>query len=535
MSLRVIRQYERGVAFFLGRFWGTKGPGLIFLPAGFAAQKRVSLRIVALDIPPQDVITRDNVSVKVNAVLYMRVTDPAKAIIEIEDYLYATSQLAQTTLRSVLGEVELDELLSDREKINAVLKKIIDERTDPWGIEVSAVEVKDVDLPDQMKRAMARQAEAERERRAKVIAAQGELQASETLAQAARTLAHRAQRHPAPLPPDGHRDRRGEQLDDDLPDPDRAVHALPAGASSVSRRARPRCPAPVTEGGAARYRAPRRRPVRPDVPAPPRRGPDARAGLAWATAPRPGSIGPRSSGSSSGPPSCRPPTATSAEELTPEQVLALGREVGIPGRYLQQALLEERTRVVAVRPAGSVGPDRGARRRSWPSARCPGTAAGVEAALTEWMEEKELFCVQRRQPGRITWEPLGGVAAAVRRSTAAFSRGSAAMMLSPGRHRVRHHRWRSRPGWCHVMLTAEARKARAEFVGGGAALAGRGRGRCGPDGGPRRVAAGGPVSGAASALGIGYGGGAPVSARRSPASSSASSARWTSWSMAPPP
>jgi regulator of protease activity HflC (stomatin/prohibitin superfamily) len=189
VSLRVIRQYERGVAFFLGRFWGTKGPGLVFLPAGFAAQKRVSLRIVALDIPPQDVITRDNVSVKVNAVLYMRVTDPAKAVIEIEDYLYATSQLAQTTLRSVLGEVELDELLSDREKINAVLKKIIDERTDAWGIEVSAVEVKDVDLPDQMKRAMARQAEAERERRAKVIAAQGELQASQTLAQAARTLA----------------------------------------------------------------------------------------------------------------------------------------------------------------------------------------------------------------------------------------------------------------------------------------------------------------------------------------------------------
>jgi regulator of protease activity HflC (stomatin/prohibitin superfamily) len=189
ISLRVLRQYERGVSFFLGRFWGTKGPGLVFIPAGFATQKRVSLRIVAMDIPPQDVITRDNVSVKVNAVLYMRVTDPAKVIIEVEDYLYATSQLAQTTLRSVLGEVELDELLSDREKINAVLKKIIDERTDAWGIEVSAVEVKDVDLPDQMKRAMARQAEAERERRAKVIAAQGELQASETLAQAARNLA----------------------------------------------------------------------------------------------------------------------------------------------------------------------------------------------------------------------------------------------------------------------------------------------------------------------------------------------------------
>ena len=189
LSMRVLRQYERGVTFFLGKFWGTKGPGLIFLPAGFASQKRVSLRIVALDIPPQDVITRDNVSVKVNAVLYMRVTDPERAVIIIEDYLYATSQLAQTTLRSVLGEVELDELLSDREKINAVLKRIIDERTDAWGIEVSAVEVKDVDLPDQMKRAMARQAEAERERRAKVIAAQGELQASETLAQAAGNLA----------------------------------------------------------------------------------------------------------------------------------------------------------------------------------------------------------------------------------------------------------------------------------------------------------------------------------------------------------
>ncbi len=189
LSLRVLRQYERGVTFFLGRFWGTKGPGLIFLPAGFANQKRVSLRIAAVDIPPQDVITRDNVSVKVNAVLYMRVSEPAKTVLEIEDYMYATSQLAQTTLRSVLGEVELDELLSDREKINAVLKKIIDQRTEQWGIEVSAVEVKDVDLPDQMKRAMARQAEAERERRAKVINAQGELQASETLAQAARNLA----------------------------------------------------------------------------------------------------------------------------------------------------------------------------------------------------------------------------------------------------------------------------------------------------------------------------------------------------------
>lgn len=189
LSLRVLREYERGVAFFLGKYAGTKGPGLVFLPAFFATMKRVSLRIVALDIPPQDVITRDNVSVRVNAVLYMKAKEPSRAILEIEDFLYATSQLAQTTLRSVLGEVELDELLSDREKINAVLKRIIDERTEAWGIEVNAVEVKDVDLPETMKRAMARQAEAERERRAKVINAQGELQASETLAQAARMLA----------------------------------------------------------------------------------------------------------------------------------------------------------------------------------------------------------------------------------------------------------------------------------------------------------------------------------------------------------
>jgi regulator of protease activity HflC (stomatin/prohibitin superfamily) len=189
MSLRVMKQYERGVAFFLGRYWGTKGPGLVFVPAGFAHLKKVSLRIMALDIPAQDVITRDNVSVRVNAVLYMKVQNPEKVVIEIEDYLYATSQLSQTTLRSVLGEVELDELLSDREKINAILRRIIDERTEAWGIEVSAVEVKDVDLPENMKRAMARQAEAERERRAKVINAQGELQASETLAQAAHMLA----------------------------------------------------------------------------------------------------------------------------------------------------------------------------------------------------------------------------------------------------------------------------------------------------------------------------------------------------------
>ncbi len=187
-SLRIIKQYERGVSFFLGRYWNTKGPGLKFLPTALAHMHRVSLRTVALDIPPQDVITRDNVSVKVNAVLYMRVKDPAAAIIQIENYLYATSQMAQTTLRSVLGEHQLDDLLSEREKINNTLKLIIDKRTDDWGIEVSAVEVKDVDLPENMKRAMARQAEAERERRAKIINAEGELQAADKLAQAAHII-----------------------------------------------------------------------------------------------------------------------------------------------------------------------------------------------------------------------------------------------------------------------------------------------------------------------------------------------------------
>src|SRR5437899_8611072 len=187
-GLRVLREYERGVYFFLGRLWGAKGPGLIFLPPLFARMQKVSLRVVAMDIPPQDVITRDNISIKVNAVLYMKVRDAVRAVNEVENYLYATSQLAQTALRSVLGETELDELLMNREKINAILKNIIDKRTEDWGVEVSAVEVKDVDLPPEMKRAIARQAEAERERRAKVINAEGELQASEKLAQAAHII-----------------------------------------------------------------------------------------------------------------------------------------------------------------------------------------------------------------------------------------------------------------------------------------------------------------------------------------------------------
>ena len=187
-SLRVLNQYERGVMFFLGKYTGTKGPGLTFVPTLLSRMKRVSMRVVAMDIPAQEVITRDNISVTVNAVLYFRVSDPGLAILEIQDYLYATGQLAQTTLLSVLGQVELDELLADRRKVNELLRQIIDERTDFWGVEISAVEIKDVQLPETMRRAIARQAEAERERRAKVINAQGELQASETLAEAARVM-----------------------------------------------------------------------------------------------------------------------------------------------------------------------------------------------------------------------------------------------------------------------------------------------------------------------------------------------------------
>jgi regulator of protease activity HflC (stomatin/prohibitin superfamily) len=188
-SVRILREYERGVVFRLGRFVGVRGPGLILLIPMFEKMVRVTLRTIALDVPPQEVVTKDNVSVKVNAVMYFQVFDPSKAIIAVENYLYATSQMGQTTLRSILGEHELDDLLSNREKINQMLQKILDERTDPWGIKVSAVEVKDVDLPEGMKRALAKQAEAERERRAKVIHADGEFQASTKLAQAAAVMA----------------------------------------------------------------------------------------------------------------------------------------------------------------------------------------------------------------------------------------------------------------------------------------------------------------------------------------------------------
>lgn len=188
-SIKILREYERGVIFRLGRALPRpKGPGLILVFAPIDRMVRVSLRLVTLDIPPQDVITRDNVSVKVNAVVYFRVLDPLKAIIEVQDYLYATSQLAQTTLRSVLGEVELDELLAEREKLNTKLQEIIDRQTDPWGIKVQLVEIKHVDLPETMIRAIARQAEAERERRAKIIHADGEYQAAEKLTQAATIL-----------------------------------------------------------------------------------------------------------------------------------------------------------------------------------------------------------------------------------------------------------------------------------------------------------------------------------------------------------
>ena len=187
-AIRVLREYERGVIFRLGRLIAAKGPGLFFLIPVVDRMVKVSLRTVVMDVPPQDIITKDNVSVKVNAVVYFRVVDPSKAVVEVEDYLYATSQLSQTTLRSILGQAELDELLSSREKINEELQSILDTHTDPWGIKVSQVEIKHVDLPQEMQRAMAKQAEAERERRAKVINAEGEFQAATKLAQAAEIM-----------------------------------------------------------------------------------------------------------------------------------------------------------------------------------------------------------------------------------------------------------------------------------------------------------------------------------------------------------
>jgi regulator of protease activity HflC (stomatin/prohibitin superfamily) len=184
-SVRILREYERGVIFRLGRLIAQKGPGLILLIPILDRMVRVDLRTVTLNIPPQEVITRDNVPARVNAVAYFRVIDPNNAIVEVENFLLATSQIAQTTLRSVLGKAELDQLLAERERLNEDLQKIIDEQTEPWGVKVTTVEIKDVEIPEQMQRAMARQAEAERERRAKIISAEGEFQASEKLRQAA--------------------------------------------------------------------------------------------------------------------------------------------------------------------------------------------------------------------------------------------------------------------------------------------------------------------------------------------------------------
>ncbi len=194
-AIKILKEYERGVIFRLGRVIKAKGPGLIILIPVIDKMVKVSLRLVAMDVPSQDVITRDNVSIKVNAVIYFRVMEPTKATIEVENYLFATSQLAQTTLRSVCGQVELDELLAEREKINTQLQSILDHHTDPWGIKVATVEVKHIDLPEDMQRSMARQAEAERERRAKVINAEGEYQAANRLAEAAEII----HKHPEAL------------------------------------------------------------------------------------------------------------------------------------------------------------------------------------------------------------------------------------------------------------------------------------------------------------------------------------------------
>lgn len=187
-SIKILREYERGVIFRLGRLIGAKGPGVIFIIPGVDRLLRISLRTVALEIPPQDVITRDNISIRVNAVVYFRVVDPNKAVVQIENYLYATSQLAQTTLRNIIGQSQLDELLSERDKINIQLQDILDKHTEPWGVKVSLVETKQVDLDKEMQRAIARQAEAERERRAKVIHADGEAQAAAKLAEAANIM-----------------------------------------------------------------------------------------------------------------------------------------------------------------------------------------------------------------------------------------------------------------------------------------------------------------------------------------------------------
>ena len=225
-AIRILNEYERGVIFRLGRVIRAKGPGIILLIPVIDRLQKVSLRVIVQEVPTQDVITRDNVSVKVSAVIYFRVVDPVKAVVSVENYLYATSQLAQTTLRTVCGHEELDTLLSEKDKINAHIQEILDSHTDPWGIKVSLVELKQIDLPQEMQRAMAKQAEAERERRAKVIAADGEFQAADRLCSGCRYYRKKPRCASASLFADITRDSLGTQFDYALSDPDRFVQAL---------------------------------------------------------------------------------------------------------------------------------------------------------------------------------------------------------------------------------------------------------------------------------------------------------------------
>ena len=234
-SVRVLREYERGVIFRLGRLIAQKGPGLILLVPVIDRMVRVDLRTVTLNIPPQEVITRDNVPARVNAVAYFRVIDPNNSIVEVENFLLATSQIAQTTLRSVLGKAELDQLLSERERLNEDLQKIIDEQTEPWGVKVSTVEIKDVEIPEQMQRAMARQAEAERERRAKIINAEGEYPGGREAGAGGRHHLQEPGDAPAPLSADAARDGRQPEHDDRLPAADRVHRRLPAPDQEVGQ------------------------------------------------------------------------------------------------------------------------------------------------------------------------------------------------------------------------------------------------------------------------------------------------------------
>ena len=259
-SVRVLREYERAIVFRLGRLAGQRGPGLVLLIPAIDRMVRVSLRTVTLNVPPQDIITRDNVTARVDAVAYFRVVDPTASVIDIEDAFKATSQIAQTTLRSVLGKADLDALLSERERLNEDLAQIIDEQTEPWGVKVTTVEIKDVGIPSSMQRAMARQAEAERERRAKVIRADGELQAAAKLSEAARVIGSAPAGAPAALPADAVGDRGRAELDRRVPAPARPDQAAAgAGVRAAGRRDHGQRRAGGRVGRAADGRRPRLR------------------------------------------------------------------------------------------------------------------------------------------------------------------------------------------------------------------------------------------------------------------------------------